>query len=164
MIANQTEVLSNAELRRRLKEIHESTCHLRLRLPVENPYNKTVTLQDIARYVGASSRYLRHIWPETPPARCTFECPSVQTCRKTPPCRNIQAYLQKRLTDFFRGFDAGRIVKARVGETWQLVDRRASVMGDSPLAQVAAAQGTSLQTRTITGRIDLTVLGPRLKL
>jgi hypothetical protein len=156
-----TEVFTKRELRRRLREVYEASVHLAGRIPVDNPHNATLRVHDIARFINAECDWLLYKRVEAPPPRCTFGCPSVNECRKKPACRDIEPFMQRQLTAFFKGWDSGNLVKARVGNEWRVVSRE-TIPRHAALASLVAAAGT--QGKTINGRVELTEQGPRIKL
>lgn len=128
-----TEWLSVAEIDRRFKKIVADSAHLRTSLPPDSPYNAVLRVADIVRYIGVNSRDGRAF---------------------------IKRY-QRELSLFFKAWDHGNLVKARVGDTWKIVHRHT---GDTTLAKVAAAPGK--ERPPIQCRIDMSVIGrgvPRLK-
>jgi hypothetical protein len=146
------------DIRRRIALMYAGSVHLRRPLPLDNPHNSIPTLYDLGQFTGTMPSLILSWRLESPPKHCRFDCRDIKHCPKRPACRNIQLYQQQRLSDFFRGWDAGTIVKARVGDQWLLVHRNPS------LAQMAAAQGSASQTRSIQGKVEISEMGVRLKL
>lgn len=125
-----------AEIRRRLCEVYESARHLRCNLELDSPHNQVLRLKDIARYshIGESLLYAMRF-------------------SEAPRARSIDPESQEALSRFFRGWDSGRLVKARTVTGWYVIN--------SALAQVVAA--TREKRPDIGCRIELTAAGPRLK-
>jgi hypothetical protein len=129
-----TEILSCAELKRRFRTIVADSSHLKSKLPLDSPHNALLRLIDVARYIGGPRASM-----------------------------DGDAYLkrhQRALSLFFKAWDHGNLVKARIGDTWQIIHRHT---GTTSLAQVAPAPR---EERPIQCRIDLSVIGrnsPRLK-
>lgn len=130
------EILSVRELRKRLRKVYAESYHLAHNLPQkhpDSPHNRILTLVDIARHLELSRRWLHHQMKEEPTERCEFSCPTVNECRLRPPCRKIEPYEQKRLSQFFLSWEAGTLVKARIGDEWKITPRHTA------LAQMAPA-------------------------
>lgn len=166
MTTNETELLTIPEIRAKLRAIDEATGHLKnaRTMPPDSPYNRHITLYDLGLYLGYSvgakvgvAGILRYHAQETPPASCPFDCGSVYSCVKKPVCREIGRPLHRRLSELVRKLDEGRLHKVRIGNTWRLQER-------SALAQMAPSSGPQAETRTLTGRVELTAAGPRLKI
>jgi hypothetical protein len=164
--------LSVREIRRRLSALDDATCHLKSsrQMPPDNPWNREVTLADVARYLGmhrvgklgAPGQRLRKLIREDAPPGCPFDCGKLANCHKAPPCRMISGAMQQRLSDILRGLDAGTIRKVRLGDDWRLVEFPKGA--HASLAKMVTAQGPSTEARSFTGRVELTLDGPRLKL
>ena len=155
--------MSVRELRRRLREVHEGSCHLHPRLPPDSVHNALLTIADIASYLGMRAGWLRIQRKNTPPNKCLGGCPSTDTCRAVPPCRRMDGSLQRKLSAFFTGWDNGDLVKARVGDTWRVLQCRGL---DPALAQVAAQarQAAAIDpSRVLNMKIDMTRGAPRLR-
>jgi hypothetical protein len=168
------DVLSVREIRRRLTALDDATCHLRSsrQMPIGNPWNREVMLTDIAVYIGMSYKGsrggsrgadLRLMVREEAPPSCPFDCRRLEVCKKSPPCRNISGVLQQKLSDCLKGLEAGTIRKVRQADGWRLVDFPKVPM-HAPLAKMVTPQGPPAEARSLTGRIELTPDGPRLKL
>jgi hypothetical protein len=144
-------VLSVAEISHRLSQVREGEAHLRTELPVDSPHNAILRLTDITRYIGVRPNEVFLWFPEM--TRVTHRL------RDRPPPTKAQTLPPERQRDFsrfFHGWDAGTLIKARVGEQWRLVGRYES--GMAPLAPEARAQARS---RTLTMTIDPATLGLR---
>jgi hypothetical protein len=146
--------LSVREIRRRLREVYDASYHLKTNLPPESAYNAVLTLRDIGRHVKELPQWLRNKSQEAPPNECERACPSVNECRNVPPCRKIEPYLQRRLSEFFHGWDRGTLVKALYQGQWQIVPRY-----DAALAKVDAAPRPAAHP----WHFDIGPEGPRLK-
>jgi hypothetical protein len=149
MSADSPEALSVAEIGRRLSAIREGEAHLRTLLPLESPYNAILRLRDVTRYIGLRENEV-FLWF---PTMTRLKMPHRR--RERPPPAKATPLPPERqwdFTRFFRAWDAGLVVKARVGDEWGIVGRH------SALAQVAAAP-----RKTIEMRIDRETLGLRFK-
>lgn len=157
------ELLDPGELRRRVRGIAAATRHLLKTLEPESPHNVVLRVLDIARYSGVDLRRLRELVKDEPPARCSRKCGSVERCRLKPRCRGFTESQHRALSHFFLAWDTGDLLKARVGKDWKIVSRHNV---DAPLAKMAAASlpPSSAPPREIAMKIDLTTLGPRLRM
>jgi len=116
--------------------VRAESVHLRDTLPPDNPHNRVLRVIDIARYIGVSAAWLR-----------------MQTTGNSV-YHTMQESRQLELSRFFQGWDQGTLIKARVGNAWQIVNR-------ATLAQMAAAPGSPGKVHQCV--IDLQTLGLRVK-
>lgn len=151
------DTLSLPALRLRLRSVIAGACHLRGRLPPENPHNCILRLSDVERYIGLTHRcVLGPFCVDAPPKACQLGCASVDVCRARQRCRNITPEIQRKLSEFFMSWERGDLLKANIGGTWRVLPAR-----DAALAQMAAPALEKAPARRMS--IDLTQLGPRLK-
>jgi hypothetical protein len=127
--------LSVAEIRRRCAVVVAESVHLKWLLPVDNVHNRILRLEDIARYIGVTRDGLRRA--------TTGDSPFAQS-----------EDMQKNLSRFFKGWDAGHLVKALHDGQWKIVSRYES---DPSLAQMAAPARPPIQMG-----IEVTRAGPHL--
>jgi hypothetical protein len=145
--------LSVTEISRRLSQIRQGEAHLRAELPVDNPHNAILRLSDVTRYIGVRPNEVFLWFPDM--LRVTHRLrdrPPPKKAVPLPPAR------QQDFSRFFRGWDAGTIVKARVGQDWRLVGRH-----EPGVEKVASAQSPQAPSRVLTMRIDPATLGLRFK-
>jgi hypothetical protein len=147
------DVLSLAEISRRLSQVREGEAHLRRELPVGNPHNAILRLRDITRYIGATENQV-FLWFPTM-VRMQHRLRDRPPPTKAAP---MPERWQREWSRFFKAYEAGQLVKAQVGGEWQIIGRT-----DQTLAQVDAAPRPQAHARVIGMRIDMTTLGPRLK-
>lgn len=153
------DTLSLPALRRRLRAVIQGACHLRSRLPAESPHNCILRVSDVERYIGLTHRaVLGPFCVDAPPKACNLGCASVDVCRGRQRCRNITPEIQRKLSEFFMSWERGELVKANLGGTWRVAHAR-----DAALAQMAAPALEKAPARGVPMSIDLTQLGPRLK-
>lgn len=147
------EPLSVAQICHRLSLIREGEAHLRAELPPENPHNAVLRLRDVTRYIDCRANEVLLWFP-------TMTRVSHRLRDRPPPKKAVPlpAARQWDFSRFFWGFDEGRIIKARVGDEWKIISRHSH-----PLPLGAAARQEAPAKR-LDMRIDLTALGPRLKL
>lgn len=127
-----TEWLPVAAIEARFRAIVAEGCHLKNNLPPDSPHNAILRLIDIAAYIG-------HGRMDAGYAR-----------------RH-----QRELSLFFKALDHGHLVKARLGDKWQILSRHS---GHQALAQMDAAPLAKQPREPLKCKIDLTTLGPRLSL
>jgi hypothetical protein len=156
-------VMSIREIRRRLREVYEASCHLRQRLPPESVHNVVLTIPDIAAFTGEHAGRLRQQRKNHPPKTCLGGCQTTDTCRAAPPCRRMDACLQRKLSAFFAGWDAGDLLKVRIGDSWKVLSRERV---NPALAQMATAARQAVAVtpdRMFNMKIDMGSGAPRLR-
>lgn len=144
--------LSVEQICRRLSQVRQGEDHLKAELPLENPHNAVLRLHDIARYIGVRKNEVWLWFPQMWRSRH-------RTMKHAPPKKALPLPLERQrdFSNFFQAWDAGRIVKARVGDEWRIVSRH---QNPSPLGP---APGPKADERTIKMVIDRETLGLRLK-
>lgn len=163
--ASPDNYLSRREIARRLRQVLKDTDHLKNKLPPDNPHNQLLKFTDICRYVDFRvSSWIRWAIKEEPHKNCRFSCSSLDFCRANPHCKPLDEKLLRKLSDFFKDWDAGLLVKARVNGKWGIYRKGTSPVCHTPLAQMAAETIPEAHTRPqIEMRIDLTTLGLKIK-
>jgi hypothetical protein len=146
------EVLSLAELSRRLSSVRSGEAHLRTGLPPDNPHNAILRLLDITRYIGVPMNRIFEWFPTM--SRVEHRLRDRPAPKKAKP---IPEEWQRELSRFFYAWDRGTLKKAQVGGEWQIIGRHQT----SP--QMDVTPRPQAPPRVLTMRIDLTTLGPRLK-
>lgn len=159
--AESIDTLPAAEIRRRLREVHAATAHLRRRLDPDSPHNTLVKIADIALFIQvANPSNLTFLMHEAPPSRCFRGCGSVSACKLKPRCRPIPERWHRDLSAFFIRWERGELVKAKTPAGWRIVARDGAPgvaqMAPAPLAKADARPPFSM-------RIDMNTLGLRLK-
>src|ERR1700681_3316820 len=95
--------MSVRELEARMSTLGREAAHLNPRLPLDSPWNAVLRRVDVQRYIGVQ-------W-----------------------YRGFTRKYQRELTILFRRWDRGELVKARIGERWQIVHRyETSPLASSP--------------------------------
>ena len=132
------EWMSVKEIQRRCAIIAKDAEHLRRTIPVDNAHNSIVRIPDIALSIGLPPGVLGLRL-----SRGEFD----------------EAHI-KDLSRFFYGWDAGMLIKARVGNEWKIMSRHPGhYQGHTPLAQMAAPQGAAPARPPLTLTIDRSTLG-----
>ena len=142
MFADSIDVLSLDALSRRLSEVRRGEEHLKMILPVDSPYNSILRLRDILAYTQIPYPWVRRQFPEM------YRFEFVGAARPEPKGKDKPATAheiherQRELSRFFYGWDLGTLVKARVGNEWQIVGRYqdAVSLGAKAGAQIAAGK------------------------
>jgi hypothetical protein len=147
------EVLSVAEIARRLSAVREGEAHLRTELPPQNPHNAVLRLSDITRYIATTPNQIFLWFPTMARVRHRLR-------DRPPPAKAvpIPERWQREFSRFFRGWESGNLIKAQVAGEWKIIGRASE--GMAKMAPTPSAQGP---VRSIAMRIDMTTLGPRLK-
>jgi hypothetical protein len=149
--ADSPEVLSVAELSRRLSEVRQGEMHLKALLPVDNPHNAILRTRDITRYIGCTHQALLLWFPEM----TRLKMPHLVD-RPVVKSQLLPEKWQRELSRFFKAWDAQNLIKARVGGEWQLIGRHTS------LAPLGTPAGPKADARVITMRIDVKTLGLKI--
>jgi hypothetical protein len=127
------DVLSIAEITRRLSQIRDGEAHLRTELPLDNPHNAVLRLFDVTRYIGVRPNEVFLWFPTMTRVK--------HRLRDRPPPKKalpIPAERQREFSRFFNAWDRGMLVKARIADEWRIVSRHqdASSLGAAPGPQV----------------------------
>lgn len=120
------EIMSLEELCRRLSEVRRGEEHLKMHLPLDSPHNAILRLRDIVAYTQVEDRWMRDQFPDmyrlTMPHSPNCIRRSGEKQRKPIDKAQIEDR-QRELSRFFYGWDAGTLVKMRVGDGWRIVGR-----------------------------------------
>jgi hypothetical protein len=133
--------------------VRAGEAHLRTELPVDNPHNAILRLADITRYIGVHPNEVWLWFPEM--LRYRHRLVTRPAPKKPVP---LPCARQHDFSRFFKAWDAGVIVKARIGDEWRIVARHR----EDPLSLGAAARAQA-PARLIEMKIDRETLGLRLK-
>ena len=143
------EVLSQAEIARRLSAIREGESHLRTELDPDSPHNAILRFRDVTRYIGVRENEVWLWFPEMWRVKHRLvKHPPPRKAVPLPPAR------QRDFSRFFYAWDKGNLVKARAGDEWRITHRH------TPLAKMDAP---ARPQRSIEMRIDRETLGLRFK-
>lgn len=140
------------EIARRLSEIRQGEAHLRAELPPDNPHNAILRLADVTRYIDVRTNEVWLWFPDMWRSRhrlVTRAAPKKAV--PLPPSRQLD------FSRFFRAWDQGLLVKARIGDEWRIVHRHQ----DSPPLGASKAPPAGSRVHTMT--IDRETLGLRFK-
>lgn len=148
-----SEVMSVAEIERRLHEVRQGELHLKTELPPDNAHNAVLRYADICRYLQLDQPNLLKCFPDLPRHNHRLWRARGPTATVAAP---LPAAWQRNLSRFFHGWDSGALTKAQVHGKWCIVGRHET----SPLASAPRAQGP---TRVLTMRIDPKTLGLKLE-
>lgn len=112
------ELLSQSVIRKRLREIKETTAHLKNHLPPESPYNKELRVWDVANFTGIRWREMENLLRDDPPPKWRCKCGSVDNCVRSPRCRPMSEKAQRDLSRFFQAYDSGILAKGQGQGSW----------------------------------------------
>jgi hypothetical protein len=150
------QVMSFAELTRRLGEVRLGEAHLKTQLPPDSDWNRTLRLKDIIAYTGIPYPWLLRQFPEMPRLKSIRD--RERKGGDSPVDKHEIEQRQRELSRFFYGWDAGTLIKARIRDEWKIVGRYqdAESLGAPPRPQAHAG-------KVIAMRIDPESLGLKFR-
>lgn len=149
------EIMSFAELTRRLSEVRRAEEHLKMLLPVDSPHNAILRLREILAYTHIPYEWARRQFPEMYRFKSLRPPPKGN---ERPADKHEIEERQIALSRFFYAWDRGTVIKARVGNEWRLVARHQDAV---PLG--AAPRPPAAPRKVIEMHIDRETLGLRFK-
>ena len=148
------DILSVAEISRRLSQVRDGEAHLRTELPLDNPHNAILRLTDVTRYIGVRPNEVFLWFPQMRRNVLMYGTKSRPPPKKAVP---LPPERQREFSRFFTAWDSGLLLKARIGDEWRILSRHPHELPLGP------APGPPTPPRTIHMTIDRKTLGLKFK-